>query len=44
MAEPEEPDDAGDDENHAPVDLVELHEILEWQNAITEDDGPEVEA
>lgn len=32
-APPDVPDeflDAGDDDAHAPADLVELHEVLEW--------------
>lgn len=34
-----EPDDAGDEEG-VPVDLVELHEVLEWQAALAAaDDG-----
>lgn len=38
-AEAHEPEDAGDDEIHAPADLVELHEVLEWQAALEEQDG-----
>ena len=33
----EEPEDAGDDELHAPAELVELHEVLEWQAALEEE-------
>lgn len=32
-----EPDDAGDEEG-VPAELVELHEILEWQAAV--EDSP----
>lgn len=35
---PEEPEDAGDHE--VPVDLVELHEVLEWAAAVSEEDVP----
>lgn len=34
---PDEPEDAGD--HDVPVDLVELHEVLEWTNATQ--GGPE---
>lgn len=34
----EEPVDAGDDE-HVPVDLVELFEVLEWQAALDDEGG-----
>ena len=36
---PSEPHDAGD--HDVPGDLVELHEVLEWDAAVTEDDRPE---
>jgi hypothetical protein len=39
--EPTEPDDAGDHE--VPGDLVQLHEVIEWDNALkgTEPNGPD---
>lgn len=33
-----EPDDVGDEEG-VPADLVELHEILEWQAAVDAETG-----
>lgn len=27
-------DDGGDDEVHAPAELVELHEVIEWAAAV----------
>lgn len=33
-----EPSDAGDDEVHAPAELVELHEILAFAEAV--ENGP----
>lgn len=38
MAFPE-PDDAGDHE--VPADLVELHEVLEWQAALEREEPDE---
>lgn len=32
--ESSEPGDAGDDDAHAPSELVELHEVLAWQAAV----------
>lgn len=29
-----EPDDAGDDELRVPEELLELHEVLEWNAAV----------
>jgi hypothetical protein len=37
-APPTEPDDAGD-EDGVPAELVELHEVLEWQAAVADDGG-----
>lgn len=37
MSDYVEPDDLGD-EDGIPADLVELHEILEWQAAIEQED------
>lgn len=31
-----EPADAGDDDGHAPTDLVELYEVLAWERAVTD--------
>lgn len=36
---PSEPDDAGD-EAGVPAELVELHEVLEWQAAVAAADEP----
>lgn len=35
----EEPEDGGDDDLRVPADLLELHEVLEW-NAAVDAEGP----
>lgn len=36
---PTEAEDAGDDELRVPAELLELHQVLEW-NAAVEAEGP----